>query len=65
MAKPLVEKKKYDYGNPYMTKDMAHIVLKLVLLRRIQKKDVYSYALIKEMGTTGHMSKFIRNTGAV
>ena len=31
-----------------MTKDMSHIVLKLIVLRRIQKSAVYTYALIKE-----------------
>lgn len=31
-----------------MTKDMSHMILKLIVLRRIEKGEVYSYALIKE-----------------
>ena len=48
MARHAGELGKQMHGNPYMTKDMARIVLKLILLRRIQKSEVYSYALIKE-----------------
>ena len=58
MAK--VQKKKCDYGNPYMTKDMSHIVLKLILLRRIQKSPVYTYALLKEINGNAHISRFIK-----
>ncbi len=37
------------HRNPYMTKDMARIVLKLILLHRIKREGAYSYALIKEL----------------
>jgi DNA-binding PadR family transcriptional regulator len=36
------------HKNPYMNKDMRHIVLKLLLLKRIKGGRTYSYALIKE-----------------
>ncbi len=49
MAKSSGNASKYDYGHPFMNKDMSHIVLKLVLLRRIEQGEVYSYALIKEL----------------
>lgn len=34
--------------NPYINKDMRHMMLKLLLLRRIKSGRTYSYALIKE-----------------
>lgn len=34
--------------DPYMNKDMRHIVLKLLLLKRIKGGRTYSYALVKE-----------------
>jgi DNA-binding PadR family transcriptional regulator len=54
---------RYEYGNPYMTKDMARIILKLILLRRIQKKGVYSYALIKEFDNS-KISGFLKKHGS-
>jgi len=42
-------KRMFHPVNPYMTKDFCRIILKLILLRRIQKGDAYSYALIKEL----------------
>lgn len=48
MAKANVKNKKLEYGNPYMTKDMSRIILKLIVLKKIQKGEIYSYALIKE-----------------
>jgi DNA-binding PadR family transcriptional regulator len=50
---------KYEFGNPYMTKDLAHLVLKLIVLRRIEKAQVYSYALIKEFDNP-KISKFLK-----
>ncbi len=52
-----------DYSNPYMTKDMSRIVLKLIMLRRIKKRPVYSYALLKEMNDNVHISHFIKKHG--
>jgi DNA-binding PadR family transcriptional regulator len=40
--------KGHGFGNPYMTKDMARMILKLIILHRIREGEVYSYALIKE-----------------
>ena len=34
--------------NHYMNKDMRHIVLKLLILKRIKSGRTYSYALLKE-----------------
>ena len=34
--------------NSYMNKDMRHIVLKLLILKRIKSGRTYSYALLKE-----------------
>lgn len=48
--------------HPYMTKDMSRIILKLLVLKRMQKKDVYSYALIKEFSGT-HIIHFIKVHG--
>jgi DNA-binding PadR family transcriptional regulator len=52
----MVRKKKTtakdNYGHPFMNKDMSHIVLKLVLLRRIEQGEVYSYAMVKELGNS-------------
>ena len=50
---------KYEFGNPYMTKDLAHLVLKLIVLRRIEKAEVYSYALIKEFDNP-KISQFLK-----
>ena len=36
------------HENPYMNKDMRHIVLKLLILKRIKDGMTYSYALLKE-----------------
>jgi DNA-binding PadR family transcriptional regulator len=36
------------HENPYMNKDMRHMVLKLLILKRIKSGRTYSYALIKE-----------------
>jgi DNA-binding PadR family transcriptional regulator len=55
--------KKCDYGSPYMTKDMSHIVLKLMLLGRIKKKAIYSYALLKEINDSVLISHFITKHG--
>jgi DNA-binding PadR family transcriptional regulator len=49
-------------GHPYMTKDMSHIILKLLVLKRMQGRNVYSYALIKEFSGT-HISHFIKAHG--
>ena len=52
---------KFEYTHPFMNKDMSHIVLKLVLLRRIEKSPVYSYALVKELRESrfsGFLKKF-------
>ena len=51
-------------GNPYMTKDMMHIVLKLILLRKIQKREIYSYALIKEFDNP-KILHFLKNHSGV
>lgn len=51
--------RKFEYGHPFMTKDMSHIVLKLVLLRRIKSGEIYSYALVKEL-TTSRFSGFLK-----
>jgi DNA-binding PadR family transcriptional regulator len=41
------------HGNPYMNKDMRHMVLKLLILKRIKSGRTYSYALIKEFSNDG------------
>jgi dTDP-4-dehydrorhamnose reductase len=41
-----VAMKKQAFGSPYMTKDLARIVLKLIVLRHIEKKEVYSKELM-------------------
>ena len=61
----MVKRQEYDYGNPYMNKDMSRIVLKLIVLRRIQKSAVHSYALLKEIESSPHMSKFIQKHGGI
>lgn len=48
MGKIRAGAQKAGFPNPYMTKDMAHMLLKLKLLGRIKHKEVYSYALVKE-----------------
>ena len=49
-------------GHAYMTKDMPHIILKLLVLKKMLSKNVYSYALIKEFSGT-HISHFIEAHG--
>jgi PadR family transcriptional regulator, regulatory protein PadR len=61
MAKP-ASVKKLEFGNPYMTKDLAHIILKLILLKRIEQKEVYSYALIKDFDNP-KISHFLKKHG--
>lgn len=48
MPKGAIKLKDHIHDNPYMTKDMARIILKLILLHKIQKAEAYSYALIKD-----------------
>ena len=55
--------KKFEFGNPYMTKDLAHIILKLILLKRIEREGVYSYALIKEFDNP-KISHFLKKSGS-
>ncbi|MGI0100469.1 MAG: PadR family transcriptional regulator [Candidatus Micrarchaeaceae archaeon] len=52
-------RRRFEYAHPFMTKDMSHIVMKLVLLDRIAKNEVYSYALVKELSTS-KFSHFMR-----
>lgn len=63
MAKSNNKIKKFEFGNPYMTKDLARIILKLVVLRRIAQKEVYSYALIKEFDQP-KISHFLKKHGS-
>ncbi|MDE1871501.1 MAG: PadR family transcriptional regulator [Candidatus Micrarchaeota archaeon] len=57
MAKPAAQK--YKYEHPFMTKDMARTVLKIVLLKRIERGEIYSYALIKELNAS-RFSMFLK-----
>ncbi len=50
------------YGNPYMTKDMKRMVLKLILLRRIRKGRAYSYEIVKEFDNP-KISEFLMKGG--
>lgn len=59
----MVARAKSEFGNPYMTKDMMHIILKLKLLYRIQSGRVHSYALIKEFESSPHIMDFISKHG--
>jgi DNA-binding PadR family transcriptional regulator len=45
--------------NPCMDKDMRHIVLKLLILKRIKDGRTYSYALIKEFSNE-RISKLLK-----
>lgn len=38
-----------DEFNPYMTKDIARIILKIRMLWKISNKEIYSYALLKDI----------------
>ncbi|MGD0729357.1 MAG: helix-turn-helix transcriptional regulator [Candidatus Micrarchaeaceae archaeon] len=58
-----VAMKKQAFGSPYMTKDLARIVLKLIVLRHIEKKEVYSYALIKDFNNP-KISEFLKKHGS-
>ena len=44
----MVINKLVDQNPSYMSKDMRHIVLKLLILKRIKSGRTYSYALLKE-----------------
>jgi len=55
--------KKFEFGNPYMTKDLAHIIFKLVLLKKIAAGEVYSYSLIKDFSNP-KMSHFLKKYGS-
>jgi DNA-binding PadR family transcriptional regulator len=46
----------------YIGKDMRHIILKLVLIHRISKGQIYSYALINELNNT-KISKLLEKKG--
>jgi DNA-binding PadR family transcriptional regulator len=48
LKQPKASLQKFSYVNPYMTKDMAHMIMKLIILRRIKENEIYTYALIKE-----------------
>ena len=49
----------------YMNKDMRHMVLKLMLLRKIKGGKTYSYALIKEFGNAKISSLLQKDYGDV
>ena len=51
--------------NPYMTKDMSHMILKLIMLRKIEKNEVYSYALLKELDNERICSLLKKKVGGV
>ncbi len=60
----MVAKKIHD-GHPmigYLGKDMRHIILKLVLVHRIAKKPIYSYALMGELDAK-RISKLLNKKG--
>jgi DNA-binding PadR family transcriptional regulator len=59
LVKSIAKRKKFEFTNPYMTKDLAHLIFKLILLNYIEKKEVYSYALIKEFDNP-KISQFLK-----
>ena len=50
---------KEDFGHTFLNRSVQNLALKLVLLKRIGKGEVYSYALFKELnnksGFFGHL----------
>ncbi|MEM3841294.1 MAG: helix-turn-helix transcriptional regulator [Candidatus Micrarchaeaceae archaeon] len=55
MAKKAIKAKKGSMEH-YMTKDMYHMIMKLVILGEIKKKKVYSYELINHVAI--HVPKY-------
>jgi DNA-binding PadR family transcriptional regulator len=50
-----------DFGRTFLNKGVRGIAMKLVLLKRISKGEIYSYALLKEIdqksGFFGHLRR--------
>jgi DNA-binding PadR family transcriptional regulator len=47
----------------FLGKGVQSMALKLILLKRIGKKEIYSYALLKELGTKSSFLKHLRHHG--
>jgi len=54
---------KDDFGRTFLNKGVQSMALKLVLLKRIGQSEVYSYALLKELGSKGSILKHLRHHG--
>ncbi len=54
---------KDDFSHTFLSKGVQSIALKLVLLKRIGRKEVYSYALLKELGAKSNFLKHLKHHG--
>lgn len=53
-----LSKGKISFENPFVSKDMRRMRLKLTLLMRIKQGRIYSYALMKELSHSKHFLLF-------
>jgi len=58
-AKTITDKFDHPFLTKDMVKDMSHIVLKLIVLKRAEKGKVYPYELITEL-SKGHAAGFMK-----
>jgi DNA-binding PadR family transcriptional regulator len=54
---------KDDYESTFLRKGVQSIALKLMLLKRIAQREVYSYALLKELGRSHGFLRHLKHHG--